>query len=390
MEVIQSRDLVNDIARQELGEEAVLAEDMSNILDLGNQILDAMGTENFTKTMIDRIGRTVFVNRPYYQDLPPVMRDSWEFGSILQKIQSDLYDAEENESWQLEDGRSYDQQVFYKSTASAKFYNSKTTFEIHVSILDLQVRSAFTSAEQLNAFISMLYNEISKSMTVRVDGLVMRTIDAVIGQVLKHEIPAADYGAKSTLRAVNLLKEYKADTGDTNVDADNALMTPEFIRYAIKRMSVDADRLKKLNVLYNENGKARFTPEEYRKTILLNDFAKSAGVYLYDGVGQFNTGNIQLLSHSTVPYWQGPGTSYAFEDISSINVTIPSGDTVNATGILGITFDHDAIAVCNENQRITSAYNAKAEFTNQYFKFDCSYLADMDEQIIVYFIADAE
>ena len=389
MEVKQIWEISNDIAKQELGEEAVLAEDFSNIVDFGTTLLDAMGVENYLRELNDRIGRVIFVNRPYYQSLPSVLRDSWEYGSIVQKIQGDLVDASENESWELEDGVSYDNQVFYKSEASAKFFNSKVTLEIHRSFTDRQVRSAFTSADQLNAFISMLYNEVDKSLTVRLDGLVMRTIGTVIASVFDHEIPAADYGAKSTLRAVNLLKEFKADTGDNTTTADTCLYNPDFIRYAIKRQSIDADRLKKINTLYNESGKARFTPPEYRKTILLNDFAKSAGVYLYDGAGQFNTDNIQLLPHETVPYWQGSGTDYSFDSISSINITLKNGHTINASGILGITFDRDAIAVCNEDRRITSAYNAKAEFTNMFWKFDCSYLADLDEQVIVYFVADA-
>ena len=390
MDVIQSRDLVNDIFKQEVGEEGVLAEDFSNIVDFGDTILEKMGVENFTKAIFDKVGKTVFVDRPYYSSLPSVLKYGWEFGSILQKIQGDLYNAEENESWELEDGRSYDQQIFYKSTASVKVFNSKTTFEIPVSICDLQVRSAFQNAEQLSAFISMIYNNVAKSMTVRIDGLVMRTIDTMMAAVLDHEVPGGAYGNSSTLRAVNLLKEYITDTGDTNIDEDNAMMNPDFIRYSIKRMSVDADRLKKMNVLYNESGRERFTPADKRKTILLNDFAKSAGVYLYDGVGQFNTSNIQLLPHETVPYWQGPGTDYSLDSISSINIELKNGHTINAKGIIGCMFDEDAVAVCNENQRITSAYNAKAEFTNFYYKFDCSYICDVaNEQCIVYYIADA-
>jgi hypothetical protein len=72
--------------------------------------------------------------------------DSWEYGSIMEKIQADMPEASENETWELEDGESYDPHVFYKPSASAKFYNSKVTFEINQSVTERQVKESFASA----------------------------------------------------------------------------------------------------------------------------------------------------------------------------------------------------------------------------------------------------
>ncbi|MGJ1079078.1 hypothetical protein ACR77U_13640, partial [Enterococcus faecium] len=57
---------------------------------------------------------------------------------------------------------------------------------------------------------------------------------------------------------------------------------------------------------------------------------------------------------------------------------------INLTGVLGCMFDTDSVAVCNQNQRITSNYNAKAEFTNYYEKWDANYLYAADENFVVF------
>ena len=229
MQVKQIYTLVNDVTKEVLGKEGLMLEDLSNVVDVGTEIINANAVDNYVRTLVDRIGRVVFVNRPYSGGAPSVLMDGWEYGSVLEKIAADIPEATENESWELEDGVSYDPNIFYKAKVYAKFFNSKVTFEVPVSITERQVKESFTSPTQLNAFLSMIYNAVDKSMTIKLDGLVERTINSMIGETFHAEFADGTYTGKTSVKAVNLLYEYNTAFTKT-LTAAQAMKDPEFIR----------------------------------------------------------------------------------------------------------------------------------------------------------------
>ena len=387
MKVSQVYELMNTVTEEILGESALVKEDLSNVVDLGVQIFDATSVDNYVRSLVDHIGKVVFVNRPYIGGAPSVLMDVWEFGAVLEKIQCDIPDATENESWLLENGESYDPNVFTGPVISAKFFQKKVTFEVPMSFTEKQVKGSFSSAEQLNSFVSMIYNAIDKSMTVKLDGLIMRTINSMIGETIHAEYGAANLNSKSTVKAVNLLYEYNngPNYGGTPLTAAKAMTDPEFIRFAVRQMNIIKNRLTKLSDLYNVGGKSRFTPADLLKVVMVSDFKESADVYLQSDT--FHDEYTRLATADLVPYWQGSGTDYAFASVSKINVTTPSGDDVEAGGILAIMFDRDALGVANMDRRTTTNYNPKAEFYNNWFKMDAGYFADLNENFVVFFIA---
>lgn len=387
MEVAQIYDVTNKVTKEVLGEEAVLNEDLSNIVDIGEQVIGQNQVDNYVRKLIDRIGKTVFVNRPYEGSAPSVLMDGWEYGSVLQKLTMDkIPDAQENESWELKNGTSYDPNIFNGPEVSAKYFNSKTTFEVPMSFPKMQVNEAFTSAEQVNAFESMIQTAIDKSITVKTDALVMRTINNMIGETLHDFASDGNYSGKSGQRAINLLYLYNQQYG-TELTPTQARLNPEFIRFAIFTIALYQDRLRKVSTLFNIGGKDRFTTPDFRHTVLLAEFAKAAGVYLYDGTGQFRTDNLSIGDFETVPYWQGSGLDYGFNSTSKIDIKTGSGNTVTASGILGVVFDRDALGVCNQNRRTLSQPNNKAEFYNFWYKVDSSYFNDTNENFLVFYIA---
>ena len=378
--------LVNTVTSEVLGRENVVSEDLSNTVDVGTEIFNANAVDNYVKSLVNHIGRVIFVNRVYRGGVPSVLMDGWEFGSVLEKITCDLPEATENETWELENGTSYDPNIFYQPSVSAKFFNKRVTFEIPLSFTEKQVRESFSNASQLNGFISMLYNAVDKSLTVKIDGLIMRTINNMIGETVYTEYTGGTYTGSSGVRAVNLLYLYNQFASPT-ITAANALKTPEFIRFAIYTIGLYADRMTKISTLFNVGGKDRFTPVDLQHIVLLSDFEKAARVYLYDANGQFNTEGLALPTKAeTVPYWQGSGTTYAFSDVSKINVVTSGNHSVELDGILGVIFDRDALGVCCVDRRTTTAYNAKAEFYTNFAKFDAGYFNDLNEQFVVFFI----
>lgn len=384
MQVKQIYTLVNDVTKEVLGKEALMLEDLSNVVDVGTEIINANAVDNYVRTLVDRIGRVVFVNRPYSGGAPSVLMDGWEYGSVLEKIAADIPEATENESWELEDGVSYDPNIFYKPKVYAKFFNSKVTFEVPVSITERQVKESFTSPTQLNAFLSMIYNAVDKSMTIKLDGLVERTINSMIGETFHAEFADGTYTGKTSVKAINLLYEYNTAFSKTLTVAQ-AMKDPEFIRYASYAMGLYIDRMKKISTLFNIGGRDRFTPRDMLHLIALNDFDKAASTYLYGDT--YHNQFVSLPKYETVPYWQGSGVDYSFDSISQINIKTGSGDTINAKGILAVMFDRDALGVTNLNRRVTTNYNPKAEFFSNWYKFDAGYFNDLNENFVVFYVA---
>lgn len=391
MNVKQIYELMNTVTNEVTGKSNLVTEDLSNVVDIGKEIFDNTSVDNYVKSLVNHIGKVIFVNRPYTGNIPSMLMDSWEFGSVVEKISAEIPKASENSDWELENGKSYDTNVFYKPSVSAKFFNKKVTFEVPMSFTELQVKESFSNVNQLNGFLSMLYNAVDKSMTIKIDGLVMRTINNMIAHTVNADYSTVtddDYSKASGIKAVNLLKLYNDKFG-TSVTADNALTTPEFIRFASYVINLYRDRLSKISTLFNVGGKERFTSSDMLHIVLLSDFKASAKSYLYGDT--YNENEVALPDAESVPYWQGSGTSYSFADVSKITVTIATGDdkTVTRTigGILGIMYDRDSMGVCNTDRRVTTNYNAKAEFYNNYYKFDASYFNDLNENFVVFFVA---
>lgn len=385
MEVKQIYNIVNSVTSEVLGKTDLVAEDLSNIVDVGTEVFNGTSVDNYVKSLVNHIGKVVFVDRPYSGNIPSLVMDSWEYGSVLEKISADLPQASENDTWDLTDGQEYKQDIFYKPSISAKFFNSKVTFEIPMSFTERQVKESFSNVNQLNGFISMIYNAVDKSMTVKMDSLIMRTINNMIGETVVSEFGAEPALAEKTgMKAVNLLKLYNEKFGKT-LTADNAVTDPDFIRYASYMMSLYIDRLSKISTLFNVGGKERFTPNDMLHVVMLSEFKSSATAYLSSDT--FHDNYVALPNSETVPYWQGSGTDYSFTNTGKITVKTSSGSTITVSGILAVMFDKDAMGVCNLDKRVTTNYNAKAEFFNNYYKFEAGYFNDLNENFVVFFVA---
>lgn len=385
MKVNQIYTLMNTVTGEILGKADIVKEDLSNVVDVGTEIFNQTSVDNYVKSLVNHIGKVIFVNRPYAGNAPSVLMDGWEFGSVLEKIQADIPEAVENESWDLTDKQEYKQDIFYKPSVSAKFFNKRVTFEVAMSFTDRQVKESFSSAEQLNGFLSMLYNSVEKSMSIKIDSLIMRTINNMIAETIKSDYAGSltDLTQKSGVKAVNLLYMYNHKYNKT-LTAEQAITDSDFIRFASYTISLYKDRLSKISTLFNVGGKERFTAGEYLHTILLSDFVSACDVFLQSNT--FNKEMVALPKAERVPYWQGSGTDYSFAKTSDIHVTCASGEDIAVSGVIGVMFDRDSLGVSNLNRRVTTNYNAKAEFYNNYYKFDAGYFNDLNENFVVFFM----
>lgn len=385
MDIKQLYPLVNASTQEAIGETGVINEDLSNLVDVGNAVFNADAVDRYVRSLVNHIGRVVLVDRVYAGSAPSVLMDGWEYGSIMEKIRVELPEAVENESWELVDGTSYDPNIFRKPRVSAKFFNKRVTFEIDISVTEMQVKQSFSNATQLNSFVSMIFNSVENSMTLKLDSLVMRTINNMTAETLYDQYKTGEYGGGSGARAVNLLYLYNQKFPNNTITAAEALVSPEFIRFASMTMANYVNRLATFSKLFNVGKTAKFTPKDRLHVVMLSDFQSAAGAYLQSDT--FHEKFTALPDAESVAFWQGSGQNYTFDEISAIDVRTASGHDVSVGGILCVMFDRDALGVTNMDRRVRSNVNGKAEFINYFYKYDAGYFNDLDENFVVFFVA---
>lgn len=380
MTVKQIYELVNASTKQVLGETAILTEDLSNVVDIGTEIFNANAVDNYVKTLVDRIGKVIFVNRPYSGSIPSVLMDSWEYGSVTEKIQMDLPEAEVNETWELQDGATYDQNFFYQPKITVKFFNQMTTFDIPMSITEKQVQESFTSAQALGSFIGMIWTMIENSMTVKLDSLILMTINNMISLT-----DSVNGGGDA--QHVHLLTEYKALNPDFTKTGESAMTDLDFLKYCAYRIKLVAGRMTQYSKVFNAEKKSRHTPKDLMHIVLLSDFKNAADVYLQSDT--FHNELSALPNSESVQYWQGSGDgtdAFTFANTSKINIKDAKGNSYTKSNIIGVIFDRDALGVTKKNTRIRSHVVDKAEFYNYWYKADVGYFNDLSENFVCFLI----
>lgn len=389
MEVKQIYEIMNAMTTEYLGDSIVVAEDLSNIVELGQQFESVMGLDNYVRKLPDHVGKCVFVSRKYGGRAPSVLMTGWEFGSILEKVSARIPEAVENEDWSLNDGQSYDPNIFHAPDVIGEFWNKRTAFEIDMSITEDQVKSSFSSVTQLNSFLSMIQMSIENSLTIKLDALIMRTINNMIGETMYAEVPSGTYTGRSGVKAVNLLYEYNVamygETTGSYITAAAAMHTPEFIRFASMTMANYMDRIKIASTLFNIGGEMRFTPDDLLHVVMLAEFKNAAAAYLQSDT--FHNEYTKLPEAESVAFWQGSGTDFAFDSTSEVKIKTASGHDVDATGVLAVMFDRDALGVCNQERKVNTHYNEKASFWNYFYKQFAGYFNDTNENFVVFYIA---
>lgn len=394
MVVKQIAEFTNDILPEILGESNVINEDLEGIVDAGTAIMSsATNKENFMHKMTDRIARFEISNRLFNVEFPSLFRENYEWGSAREVVDIDLYDAIETQSWQLVDSQSYDDNVFYGADADVKFYNSKTTFTIAVSRTDEQLRTAFLNANEYISFINGLEIAVRNSITIRKNALSRRVINSLMGDTIHDDYQSGSgYSAASGSKAINLLYLYNngPNAGGTALTVPACFTDVDFLKFAAKTIANISAYMKAPSTAFNVGGRVKNTPEEYMHTIFLQDFKSHLEFYLDSNT--FHEEYVSLKNMGTVeatPFWQAVGAggdAYSFDEISKINIKTASGNTVALDGIVATIYDHYACGITQENPRTRAHYVSSAEFTNEWYKEDCSYFENLNEQCVVFFV----
>lgn len=389
MKVTQIAPYVNEAFKETIGEKAVATDDLSNIVDQGTEVENANLQDTFTKGLMNQIGRMVFVERKYGGIAPSVLMDGSEYGSVLAKISTTIPEAQEDQSWNLTNGTTYPP-VFYAAEAQTKLFNSTNPYEFRISTYSDQLKQSFRSADEMERFVSMRMTQLQNGATIALDNTIRATINNFIGETLHNEFSDGEYSGKTGVKAINLLYLYNQRYG-LELTPDKCYTDPEFIRFAIYIINYVRDRMHGMNDLYNIGKQTRFTSSDRLHTIMLSGFADAAGVFLYDGNGQFRTDNLSMGSIETIPYWQGIGTDFGVDfgmsSASKIDIKTSNNNSVSASGIVAVAFDRDALGVFNKREKVTTDYSGAGDFWTSYYKYRAQYFNDFNEQFVVFYVA---
>lgn len=394
MTVEQIAQFTNDFMDEITGNSNVVQEDLSNIVDAGDTILSsASNVENFLHSMTDRIARFEISNRLFNIEFPSLYRSNYEWASAREVVDIDLLEAIDTQTWNLVDGQDYPTNLFYGASADVKFYNSKTTFTVPISITDIQVKTAFINRDEYISFFNGLEIAVRNTMTMKINALARRCINSLMGDTIYDDYAGGSLSASTGAKAINLLYLYNntENAGGTPLTTSDCWQDKAFLSFCAKTINNTASYMKAPSKVFNVNGRTKNTPKEYMHTILLQWF-KSTLEFGLDA-STFHDEYVTLKENGTLettPFWQAIGTgsdAYTFDEISKINIVTADGNSVTAGGIVGVIYDHYACGITQENPRTTTHYVASAEFTNEWHKQDASYFENLNEQCVVFLVA---
>lgn len=380
MKVEDVSTLLNNAAKNFDGLNAVVNQDLSNIVDFGRTITDTMGFDVFFGKLVDQFNTIKFWSRPYVSFAPSVYVEAERFGSIRAMYRTGYLKSQPSPVWNLQEGVSYDPFTVHKQDVQARFWNDRFSSELEPqTIVRDQIESAFRNETELMSFIGMLEMARNNSHGRAWDELIMSLFQAIIGLCVNS----------GGMQDIKLLTEYNT-LFTQSLTATTALYDEDFVRYAIYRMGIIRDQMKMVTGMFNTTHWLAATYPERQKTVMISDFARAAGVYLHDAPNQFNTGNLTIPNADVVPAWQGMGTSGALADRMAINATIEvAGQTITstATGVLGVVYDEWALGVSAQKHTITSQYNPRGQYTNYFDTMFGGFFVSPDENAVVFRLA---
>lgn len=380
--VNQIYSIVNATAQQSMGKTAITVTDTSTLISLGDAVLSSdTSRDNFIGALVDRIGKTVYGVRRYRATgNNNIVKEPFEYGCILQKINVKLPEARQNNSWEIGTvGYKPEFAPVIKPTVRQKLFDKISTWEVAVTIPDRILKTAFLNATAMAVFIDAIFTAMDDMVEVALENNVNLTKASFIARKLsgKTEFPCT---------AVDLLKQYNTLT-NAGLTIENALRNKEFYQWAGNQILLWVSRLRRMSTLFNNEGYERFTPQENLVVDILDSFATGSNTYLQSDV--YHNELTKLPKYNEVNYWQGSGLTFNFDDTSSISVKLSETETVTQKGIIGMAYDEEAIGVTIDNRKMTSERNNHDEYTNYYSKFDIGYFNDMSENGIIFYMTES-
>lgn len=358
--------IVNKLSKQMLGREAIDVVDTNSLVTLGNKILSSSSlTENFTNTLVLRIARTIVSFRRYESKLKPLVFDTLRWGAIVQKIKVEMPEAEEDKAYDLVDGESVDMYVVKKPTVKQKFFVNRTPYSFRVTIQRWQLMRAFTGEEEFGAFISAIYGEIRNKLELTFEELGYAAMNNFIVNL------------DGTTQIIDLVSLYNTMRGKSLTTGISALGDSDFLRFAVSRMNIYAQRLTEMSTLYNSEGYTRHTPIKFQRFIMNAEYSEAMKTVVEWEA--FHSEYVTKAANIEITRWQSP------ESPLEIMGTNQLGANVTMDNVIAFIHDRDALGTYRkEDEVLTTPVNARGRYTNTFWHEEQMWFNDLSENAVVF------
>lgn len=378
--------IVNEVAGQAMGSNALAVVDNAGLVALGSTVLGNSETKNnFINALTDRIGRTIVSFRAYHSHFPDFERDSIEWGNILQKLKIGMPDAEKDQSYDLVDGSSVDQYKINKAKVNQLLFTNETPWQTHITVHLDELEKAFIDSTAMGAFISGMFGEVQNRIELALENLSMDCLNNYMAELILRK------GNKPT-RIIHLLTDYKDKTGTDLTDKPlEALNSADFLSYVIRTINTISTTMEYMTCgIYNDtvgitgetlSVNTRHTPKSEQELMLYIELVNALKTNINSKA--FNMDQVAIdIPFKTVPFWQ------SMKNPTNIDIKPASGGVeVKQPFIMGVMFDREAMGTYKKNYTsLTSPINAAGKYYNVFYHMITMYFNDLTENAVLFLL----
>lgn len=386
--ITQIPSIVNDAVADALGKNATLSDlDSTDIVSMGKAIAQFDAYEGFFKSLTNRIVRTVYFVRTYEGSDRKILRDEHEYGAFVQKVYYSGVEASDNPTYDYSgtDGAFVQQSPYGVEqvvTVETLIYGGKGTWTLEIVRPIPQIATAFTSEAAMLAFIDGMYMYVDNQFKLEEERLVALAANTSMANCIVNG------------KARNLLAEYNTAHAGNTLTVAQALESADFLKYASKEISRTIDNMGKMSTVFNVDGYETFTSKDNMVIEMNTEFAKATDMYLQ--ADTFHNELTRLPGYTSIPFWQGSGSAFEFDDTSAIDIihddfiqdATDESDIgeVKQGGIICFLHDIENVAAYFGRRRTWEMYNPRSEVINHGEKAEKGYAVDSHANAMVFYI----
>lgn len=396
IKVQDSATILNSLAKQYIGEDVIVQDDLSNILDFGNayDALPENTRQAIDSQMVTLITEQIFKTVDYrgkYPDLIKTRRSYSDARGIIQFNYPSMPEAIDDATvYDPVPGSTNDPFINHKIEMESDYFSKPFAHRFEYSIPERWGTGMFLSANGFNQLVASVLSAIKAKLRINEANLSMALVRASIIDDMST-VEQADIATRGSARAVNLLARYN-DLYSTTLGVDECMLTPEFLRFATNEIWNVFDSMQSFSTVYNGKSYPNYL-DESAYFVLLSRVENAMRTHMLSDA--FNERYLQLPNYSTVTSWKGITTTVGgaepdFTSVSTVNDTVEiDGDKVSLdmSGILGTVFGGQKLGIYNYASKETSMYDPVGLKTNHFVHLFGDSVITRYENSVTFYVA---
>lgn len=366
-----------------LGESTIIADDLSNIVELGTAIgsVTADQMKDYTASFVGRVLDIWLDERIYSKNINSIYRDYAEYGGIVQRVMSGLMEVTDDVSTNLQNGTTYNQDAYIGFSMNNKVYTMDAGFELDWSVPNDMWKTAFKSPMELMKLVGYITNRAEQTIRANLFATQLATLRQLI---CVH--------ASGRIKLLKLYNDtFNSGEGATRLTAAEAETDAVFLKWALQQMLLAKAALRDIGALNNDGTIVTFTPDEDIDVVLLTKFASDIKVNMQSGV--YHKDLVALGEYEEVNFFQNRGTQKLPDIDKCGEIKQTTGEvghevTTHIEKVVGVIYDKFACGMTMFAERTTSHYNAKGDFVNYFRRCPGHYYTDSRMNTIVFTLED--